>query len=53
MNHPTTHMAQLPFLARRLLRIIAQHGLIKAAELYELSGLEGAFSTTASQKVAK
>lgn len=41
-------MAQLPFLARRLLRIIAQHGPIKAAELYALSELEGVFSTTAT-----
>lgn len=48
MNHPTTHMAQLPFLVRRLLRLIAQHGPIKAAELYTLSELEGAFSATAT-----
>lgn len=51
MNHPTTHMAQLPFLARRLLRIIAQHGPIAAAELYELSELEALFSTTAASLI--
>ena len=51
MNHPTTHMAQLPFLARRLLRIIAQHGPIATAELYQLSELKALFSTTATSLI--
>ena len=42
------HMQQLPFLARRLLRLVAQHGPVAIAELYELSQIEDAFSTTAT-----
>lgn len=48
LDHPATQMTELPYLVRRVLRIVASHGRIKALQLELEADLDHGISSETS-----